>query len=253
MGGLTYVSGFKDGPPTRPGYCLGDYVTGLFAVIGTMFAVYARDVQGLGVGQIIDLSLYESIFRLSDTMVGEYGYDGSIKGRIGNAHLATVPSGVFQTKDDKWIVISVGNDRVFAQYAKCVGREDLLEDPRLKTQSERVKYREYLEDIAAKYIRSITLEEALTQFEGRLPAAPVMNVEDICNDPHYADREDIVEIADRHFGTLKMPNAYPKMSLTPGEVRWTGPEMGEHNLEVYGNIFGYTEQDIERLQKEGII
>lgn len=253
MGGLTYVSGFEDGPPTRPGYCLGDYVTGLFAVIGTMFAVYARDIQGLGVGQIIDLSLYESIFRLSDTMVGEYGYDGSIKGRIGNAHLATVPSGVFQTKDNKWIVISVGNDRVFAQYAQCVGRNDLLDDSRLKTQSERVKYREYLEDIAAQYIRGITLEEALDQFEGKVPAAPVMNVEDICNDPHYAYREDIVEIPDRHFGNLKMPNAYPKMSLTPGEVKWTGPEMGEHNLEVYGDIFGYNEQDIKRLKKEGII
>ena len=251
MGGLTYVTGFKDGAPTRPGYIIGDYVTGLFAVVGAMFALHARSVYG--VGQIVDVSLYESIFRISDTMTSEYAYDGTIKGRIGNAHLATVPSGNFKTKDDKWLVLSVGNDKVFCEFAKCVERLELLENPLLDTQLNRVKQREYLEDIAKDFVLNHTLEENLNIFNGKVPAAPVYTIEDIFNDPQYAARENIIEIDDERFGNMKMQNIFPRLSATPGKVKWTGPSIGKNNNEVYEKLLGFSEEEIEKLKIEGII
>lgn len=252
MGGMTYVSGFPDGPPCRPGMIIGDYLTGAFAALGVMMAIYNRDVVGTNRGQIIDASLYESIFRISETMVTQYSYNGTIQERIGNAILATVPSGVFKTKEGKWITMSVGNDKLFNNLVKAIGKPEFIKDPRFSTQLDRVKYRPEIEGAVQEWLNEHTLDEVREAFGENIPMFPVYNVEDICNDPHYAAREDIIEIEDYLFGKIKMQNAYPKLSATPGEVKWTGPAMGAHNEEIY-NRLGISNEKISELLEQGII
>ena len=253
MGGLTYVSGSPDGPPVRPGLAIGDYVTGLFAALGTMFAIYARDSQGLNKGQIVDISLYESVFRLMETAVIEYSYNGTVKERVGNGHPATVPSGHFQTKDGKWVVVTSGNDKIFANLCKCMNRPEWLEKPEFKTQTDRLAIRAYIDKETKEFILQHTLEELLDIFKQDVPVAPIYSIEDIFNDPQYQSRNDILELETENFGKIKMQGIVPKMSMTPGELKWAGAgEMGYHNEEVYTGM-GFTKEEIERMREEKII
>lgn len=253
LGGLMYVTGDPKGPPLRPGTVVGDYLTGMMATIGAMFAVYYRDVVGTGVGQIVDTSLYESVFRVMESTAVEYSITGKVRERIGNGHKATVPSGNFHTKDDKWLAISVGNNNLFKAFANCIGRPDLANDPKYKTAVDRANDRHEIEAIAGRWIEEHTLAECLDIFSSHIPCAPIYSIEDIFNDPHYKARNAIVEVVDKKFGKISMQNAFPKLSLTPGAVKWSGPALGEHNAEIYKDIFGLDEENLAALKAENVI
>ena len=253
MGGLTYVSGSPEGPPVRPGLAIGDYVTGLFAALGAMFAVYARDNQGLDRGQIVDVSLYESVFRLMETAVIEYSYNGNIKERVGNGHPATVPSGHFQTKDGKWVVVTSGNDKIFTNLCNCMKKADWLENPNYKTQAERIVHRQEIDQATSEFILEHTLAELVDIFKQDVPLAPIYSIEDIFNDPQYQSRENILELMTENFGKIKMQGIVPKLSINPGELKWAGAgEMGHHNNEVYKDL-GFSAEEILQLKEEGVI
>lgn len=253
LGGLIYVTGEPSGPPLRPGTVVGDYLTGMMATIGTMFAVYYRDVVGTGVGQIVDASLYESVFRTMESTAVEYSLKGTVRERIGNGHRVTVPSGNFRTKDGKWFAISVGNNNLFKAFCQCIGREDLIDDPKYATAVARANDREQIEGIAAKWIEEHTLQECLEALNGHVPCAPIYSIEDIFKDPHYKARNAIVDIVDKKFGPISMQGVFPKLSATPGEVKWSGPPLGDHNNEVYKELLGYDDETLKKLKEEGII
>lgn len=253
MGGLTNMTGFPDGPPIRPGFIISDYMTGLFGVIGAMNAVYARDVQGTNRGQIVDACLYESIFRCTESMAPEYSYNGTIKNRYGNSHPSSIPSGNFQTKDDKWMVISVGNTRLFKRFVKCIGREDLIDHPDFNTHPQRLKNRKYIDEITIDFVKNHTLEEVLDIFGNHVPCAPIYTIEDIVKDPQYQFRESIVEVKDEKFGDIMMSNVVPKLSETPGKIKWTGGGVGSNNDEIYEKKLGLTKEEIKQLKKENVI
>ncbi len=146
-GGLSYITGLKDGPPIKPGSGIGDYLSGLFAALGAMFAVYYRDANGGKIGQVIDVSLYESVFRTMESTVLDYSYSGVIRERNGNRHPATIPSGPYRTKDGKWLVLAVGSDNCVRIFTQLIGRPELAEDPRFATPMARRTYREDIEVI----------------------------------------------------------------------------------------------------------
>lgn len=253
MGGLTYVSGSPEQPPARPGVAIGDYVTGLFAALGAMFAIYARDNGGLDIGQRIDASLYESIFRITETATIEYSYDKKIKERVGNGHPSTVPSGHFQTKDGKWVVISSGNDKIFGNVCRCIKRLDWLADERFKTQVDRIANRKEIDETVKGFVLAHTAKELLEIFGQDVPVALIYSIEDIFKDPQYAARENIVEVDTENFGKIMMQGIMPKLSVTPGAVKWAGVgELGYHNEEIYGKL-GFGTAELKRMKDLGVI
>lgn len=253
MGGLTYITGEKEGVPLRPGVSLADYLTGYSAALGILAALHHRDINGCNQGQEIDIGLYETVFRIAEWNVLDYFLTGTVRERIGNAFPGTVPSGHFQTKDGKWISIAVGNDRLFERFARLIDRMDLLARPEFATHPLRVKNREELDDIAAAWIANHTAQECFTVFGEDVPIGPIHSIADIFTDPHYAARNNIVDVADKKWGMVKMQAPVPNMSATPGRVKWMGPELGEHNAEIYGELLGMSSEKIMQLQQAGII
>ena len=253
MGGLTYISGFPDKPPVRPGVSLADYLTGYTAALAIMISIYHRDVQGAGVGQEIDIGLYEPVFRILEFTALNYSLTGTVRERIGNAFPATVPSGHFQTKDGKWVSLAVGNDRIFERFVKCIGREDLLDRPEYKTNIDRMRNRTELDQITADWILEHTAEECFCVFGDNVPIGPIHSIADIFKDPHYNARGNIVDVEDKLWNRVKIQGVVPSMSLTPGDIKWLGPELGEHNYEIYSQILGLTVDEIDELKKEEVI
>lgn len=253
IGGLLNITGFPDGPPIKPGVSVGDFMTAMFGCIGAMFAIYNRDIVGSGRGQMIDCSLAETTLRIQESIIAEYGYDGRIRERIGNAALVTIPSGHFLTKDDQYLVMTVVGDKVFRFFSKAIDREDMLSNPEYNNPEGRIRNREEINAIAAEWARAHTLQECLDILKDDVPCCKVNNVADIMLDEQFKFRNDIIKIATKQFGEIYMQNVVPKMSGTPGEVRWAGEEMGRFNKEVLCDKLGLSEQELRELARDGVI
>ncbi|MCM3568482.1 CaiB/BaiF CoA-transferase family protein [Neobacillus mesonae] len=254
MGGIRYLTGYPDRPPTRVGISLGDSVSSLYAVMGAMMAVYHRDVLKTNKGQYIDIALYESIFSLMESMVPEYDVYQFIRERTGSTLPGIVPSNTYICKDGKYIVIGGNGDSIFKRLMTAIGREDVANDAAFQTNDCRVQQSEFLDAIINEWAGSLPLEEALSILEKHdVPAGSIYSIEDIMNDPHYQAREMILDTKLKNGEHLKMPGIMPKFSETPGEVKWTGPSLGEHNDEVLKNILHLTEEEVIALKLDKII
>lgn len=252
MGGLTYITGFKDMPPLKPGVSVSDYLVGFSAAFGIMTAIYDRDIKGSGQGQEIDIGLFEPIFRILEFTALNYNLTGCIRERSGNTFVATVPSGHFQTKDGKWLSLAVGNDKLFTVFANLIGRKDWLERPEYKTQVQRQGNRKEIDDYTEKWISEHTSEECFKILGHGVPMGPINDIASIFTDPQFAARKDIVEVKDDLWGTVKMQGIVPKLSRTPGEVKWIGPDLGTDTREVLRQL-GYLDNAIDTLQEKGVI
>lgn len=238
-------------PPVSPSYSMADYNAGLFAVVGTMMALYNRDVSG-GEGQEIDVSLHESLFRTQETIVADYFINNHVRERTPKMSGSASPSGTFQTKDGKWVVIVCSTDLTFSYSANAWGRDDLKE--KYAKTIDRLKDDAFIMKTTADWVGSLNykeLEEICVR-EG-VPIDLIYSMEDIFQDEHYAAREDIVEVPDEEFGTMKMPAVHPILSKTPGEIHWAGPKLGAYNAEIYGEPLGLSEEHIKDLLEKNII
>lgn len=253
IGGLLHVTGFPDGPPIKPGLSVADFLTAMFGVIGIMFAVYNRDIVGSGKGQRVDCCLTESTLRIMESIIAEYSYDGFVRNRVGNGTLVTIPSGHFLTKDNQYLVLTVAGDKVFAEFAKAIDRPDLLESPEYSTAKGRMKNRDEINQIAEDWAKEHTIEECLTAFGDEVPCCKVYTVEDIVKDPHFAERNMILKVQTEKFGEIMMQGIVPKMSGTPGEVKWAGPSIGKFNEEIYCGQLGIKPEEFEKLKADGVI
>jgi formyl-CoA transferase len=252
MGGTTFTIGFRDRPPVRPGYAYGDYVPGIFGAIGLLAALYHRD--RVDEGQIVELALYEPFLRFYHDHIPYYGKTGEIRERAGNKFYMGAPLGLFATKDNKWLGILTIEDKDFGRVARAMNKEEWIKDPRFATMLSRVENRELLNQLVESWTKSLTREELVKIFvEHQVPMSPIFSIEDIFNDPHYKYRANILEVPDPVLGTVKMQDVVPKLSLTPGKVRATGPELGEHNLEIYRGLLGYSSEKFASLSEGKII
>jgi crotonobetainyl-CoA:carnitine CoA-transferase CaiB-like acyl-CoA transferase len=262
VGGLTNLIGEPEpGPPMTPGIPLGDLITGLMGAWATMMALYYRDARG-GEGQVIDLGLYESIFRLLefDPIQYDHAVDdptrnaSRIHTREGNQLSYVAPSNMFKSRDGYWITLAASNQNIFKDLAKAIGREDLLADPRFVDNPARVRHRGEINTILADWISERTLEEIQAVFDPpELPYAPILNMEDIFRHPQYLAREMLVRVRDAQLGDAVVQNVIPKFSTTPGEIRHLGPTLGEHNEEIYGGLLGYSTERLQALRDAGVI
>jgi len=249
--GYTYISGHTEMAPASPSISLADYVAGLYAVIAAMYAVYHRDHHGGG--QEADVSLYEGLFRMMDAAVSHYSVSGQVQERSSGIRGAASPSGTFRSSDGKWFVLTCSTDRTFANLTQAMDREELLEDPRFATNTARVQHNEDVEAVVGEWLAARPWEEIKARLDAvGAPVNLIYSIADIFNDPHYAAREDIVEVEHPRFGKLHMPGIMPKFSRTPGAIRWIGPELGEHTAEVLSGLLGMSEAEIHTLKEKGV-
>jgi crotonobetainyl-CoA:carnitine CoA-transferase CaiB-like acyl-CoA transferase len=252
MGGLRYLTGYPDLPPTRVGISIGDSVSSLYSVIGILMALYHRDANN-GEAQEIDVALYESIFSLMESMVPEYDFAGVKRERTGSTLPGIVPSNIYKTKDEAYVVIAANGDNIFQRLLKIIGQEDLVYDERFLTNDKRVQNAEYIDSLIQNWTFTLPLKECVDILNNNgIPAAPIYSVEEMMKDPQYQAREMILDAHHPDLGTLKIPGIVPKLTKTPGQVKWLGPKLGENNEQVLKEI-GLTDQQIEKLHKKGII
>jgi formyl-CoA transferase len=180
MGGFTYLTGDPQGPPMRPGFVVGDYMTALFNALATMMAIYHRDIKRTGEGQWIDVSLYETIFRITEYTVAAYDKLGLVRERAGNTHPSAAPMDHYQTKDGKWVAILVSRDNIFARFTRAIDREELRDDPRFSSNHKRAENAKTINEITREWVGSLPLEEVMGRLsECKVPASPIYGIKDI--------------------------------------------------------------------------
>ena len=250
--GLTYLSGYPDRPPvSAPPMPLADYVAGLYAVVGTMMALYHRDFLK-GKPQEVDVSLYEGLFRMEESFIAQYDVLGINKERTPVSSGASCPIGIFKTKDDQWTVLVCSTNPVFDHLCDAMERPDWR--PKYAKAKDRLADPNPIMDAVTKWIGEQTFEEVKAKCDRcGVPVSKVMSMKDIFEDPQYAARNDILEVPCEDFGTIKMPGICPVLTETPGEVKWAGPKLGEHTDEVYKEILGMTDEEIAGLKERKII
>ncbi len=252
-GGLMSLTGFPDSPPTRGGGSLGDYLAGLFGAIGVLAALTARATTGRG--QAVDVSSQDAVFSILDNWPAIFGSTGKLPARVGNRHLATAPYDSFQARDG-WLVIAVATNRIFRRLMDAIGCPELGTDPRFRGASGRTERSAEINGIVAEWVAQRTVAEVLNALgpEGaNVPCSPVYGVDELITHPHLLAREMVVRLPHAKLGEVAVPGVAVKLSATPGSVHRLGPELGEHNTEIYEGLLGLAQADLARLRAAAVI
>jgi crotonobetainyl-CoA:carnitine CoA-transferase CaiB-like acyl-CoA transferase len=253
FGGLSYLAGYPDRPPVTPGSAtIPDYLAGLYGAFGVMLALRARDVTGRG--QFIDIGLYEPIFRILDELAAAYHHNGFVRERMGPGTVNAVPHSHYPTKDGKWIAIACTSDKIFARLAQLQGEPALAGEGKWGKVKNRERCRAEVDAWVAQWTRNCDLEELVascSKFD--VPCAPVHSIAEMFKDPQFKARENITYFKDPRIGEMAMPNVCPRLSDTPGSIEWLGPELGQHNEEVYLGLLGMSDAELHRCRERGII
>ncbi|MEX3973155.1 CaiB/BaiF CoA transferase family protein [Paraburkholderia caribensis] len=252
MGGIRYTTGDVDGAPARVGVSLGDSLASLHGVIGALMSLL-RVKTGQGDGQVVDVSLVESVFNLMESLVPEYDLLGHVRERSGGALPGIAPSNTYRTEDGGFVVIAGNSDPIFKRLMQVIGRADLADDPALARNDGRVAHSAMLDAAITAWTSHQSIDDVLAALErAEVPSGRIYSVSDIVADPHYQAREMLLKADLPGGASVKMPGIVPKLSETPGEVRWQGPTLGEHTSSVLADL-GYEQSDIERLRREGAV
>jgi formyl-CoA transferase len=252
MGGLRYVTGYPDRAPVRVGISLGDAIASLYGVIGALMALRQRDVNG-GIGQIVDVALYEAVFSFMESMVPEYDMFKFVRERTGSTLPGIAPSNSYLTKDGKFVVIGANGDSIFKRMMQAIGRSDLADDPELVHNDGRAKRSDELDEIIGNWCSQHDLKHVLETLENAdVPSGKIFDVVDIINDIHYRARDMIQEQKLSGGETLLVPGIVPKLSKNPGQTLWLGPDLGEHTDEVLGSL-GLSDEELKSLKQSGVI
>jgi crotonobetainyl-CoA:carnitine CoA-transferase CaiB-like acyl-CoA transferase len=253
MSGFAAVNGYADRGPLLPSFALADQATALLGAFATMVALFHRENSPEGTGQSIDLPIYEALMGMLGNQIMEYDQLGVAPQRLGNRTQFSAPRNLYQTQDGKWVAISGTSQPIVERIFKAIGREDLIEAPQFKDNRTRLHNADELDAIISKWMINHTQQEAIDRFlECEATIAPVYNISDILEDPHFAARGNIASVPDPDFGSVRMFNVAPKLSRTPGRIRHVGLEKGAANKAVYEGL-GLSPDDMRTLQKNGVI
>lgn len=265
MGGLRYVSGHADRPPVRVGISIGDSVAALHGVIGAMMALRHRDVTGgrwngklggdcvAGQGQMVDVALYESVFNLMESLVPEFDYAGIVRERTGGALPGIVPSNTYTTADGENIVIAGNGDAIFHRLMKAIDRDDLAQAPDLRRNDGRVPRTTEIDAAIQQWCSGRNIDAALQILKAAdVPVGKIYSVRDMMTDPQFLARSMFEQHAFEDGSPVKLPAIIPKMSETPGQTAWLGPQLGQHNHEVLSRL-GFSEAEIIQMAVDKVI
>ena len=253
LGGIRFVTGFPDRPPVRAGISLGDSVAGIYGALGTMMAVYHRDVTGSGEGQMVDVALYEAVFSLMEAMLPEYDRFGHVRERTGNRLPGVAPTSTYTCGDGRFAVIGANGDGIFRRFMTAIGRPDLAGEPRFQSNEGRAAAADFLDEVIEDWTRQRSLEAVLAVCdESGTPAGRIYSVADMVSDPQYAARA-MIRTAMLPDGPVRMPGIVPRLSGTPGDIDWVGPGLGEHTAEVLTGLLGLTVAELKALQERKVV
>ena len=251
MGGLRAVIGEPDRPPARAGISIGDTLAATFACVGTLVALHAR--ENTGRGQVVDAALYEAVLGVMESLIPEYTVSGYVRPRTGSILPNVAPANAYPTADGEHL-ISGNQDTVFKRLADAMGRPELAGDERYATHNARGANQAELDELIAEWSKGLTsaeLEDLLNRHS--VPNGKIYTAPDMLADAHFAARKAIVTLAHPQLGDFPMQNVVPKLSDTPGEVRWVGPELGEHTDEVLAEALDLDETARSALRDAGVI
>ncbi|MHA7819780.1 MAG: CaiB/BaiF CoA transferase family protein [Erythrobacter sp.] len=252
MGGWRYIVGEPDRAPARMGISIGDTLCATYGCMGVLAALHHRERTGKG--QVVDTALYEAVLQVMEGLVPEYDYNGFIRERSGSILPGIAPSNVYKCKDGHFM-IGANKDEIFARLAAAMGHPELASDERYATHLARGRNQTELDELVNAWTSTKTVDEVeAAMVENSIPAGRVYRAPDMLDDPHFKAREAIIEVETAKHGTLKMQNAFPKLSETPSGVRRAAPaEPGMHNSEVLGELLGLSDADVAELAEAGAI
>ncbi|WID98625.1 CaiB/BaiF CoA-transferase family protein [Bosea vestrisii] len=250
--GLASFTGHPDKGPTVSAFPMGDYLAGVFGAFGAMAAIHRRESSGRG--QVVDVALYEPLLRIIESVIVRYDQTGQKKPLLGNQMEEDVPRNVYATADGGAIAISCGSQRIYEGLVDAMGRPDLKHDPRFATMADRVTHRVAIDDEVAAWLKTQPTALALEKLvANKVVAGKIHDIADVLSDAHVAAREAVRTLVDDTLGPMRMPAPVPKLSETPGDIRWSGRDPGASNDEVFGDWLGLSQAEIEDLRRNHII
>ena len=251
MGGLRHLSAEPGRLPVRVGVSIGDTLASLHGVIGILMALHEKQRSGLG--QVIDVALYEAVFNCMESLLPEYSAFGAVRGPAGSALPGIAPSNAYLCKDGKCALIAGNGDSIFKRLMMAIGRDDLAVDPTLTDNAGRVKRVEEIDAAIGAWASKLNVAEVLAVLDqAAVPAGRIYTVEDIAADPHYLARGMLAEVSMSDGSILKVPGMVPKLSRTPGQHRRNAPSLGQDTDAVLLDL-GITEDQISEMKKRGIV
>ncbi|MBB4211829.1 formyl-CoA transferase [Rhodothalassium salexigens DSM 2132] len=251
MGGMRNLAGDPSTPPSRIGLSIGDSLAATYATLGALMALHHR--ERTGEGQMVDSAIYEAVLAMMESTVPEFTQAGFVRERTGSVLPNVAPSNAYPTRDGD-VLIGANQDTVFRRFAAAMGRPELADDPRYASHDARGARQAELDALIADWTRTFAAQDLLDLMaEHGVPAGKIFKAPDMVDDPHYQAREALVKVDHPRFDKLWMQNVFPKLSATPGQVNWAGPELGQHNDEVYGGLLGKSAQDLAALKSAGIV
>lgn len=251
--GLAFLSGEPGRAPVVPGSTsLADYMSGLYGAVGVLIAL--RHVERTGEGQVIDIGLYESIFRVLDELAPSFGRTGYCRERMGPDTVNIVPHSNYETKDGAWVALACSNDRMWERLCNAMQRPELADDPRYAKPKARDDHRAEVNGIVSDWVRGLDCADVLAACEAaQAPASKLLSIADIFADPQYAARGNLQTLDDPRVGALTLPGPMPRMSRTPPELRTAGPALGSANTSVLGGLLGIEADTLADFARRGII
>jgi len=253
FGGLSYLAGYPDRPPVTPGSAtIPDYLAGLYGALGVLLSIQA--LKKTGRGQVVDIGLYEPIFRILDELAPSYHMKGYVRERMGPGTVNVVPHSHYPTKDEKWVAIACTSDKIFERLAQAMGVPEWGGKGKWGTIGQREAEREIVDQYVGDWSATMTRDEVLAICESfQVPCGSVYSIDEIFEDPQYAARENIQYLKDAYGQEHAIPNLVPRLTDTPGKIRTLGPALGQHNEEVFGKRLGLSAARIAELVAKGVI
>jgi crotonobetainyl-CoA:carnitine CoA-transferase CaiB-like acyl-CoA transferase len=253
FGGLSYLAGFPGETPVLPGTVpLGDYISSLYGAIGIMVALRHREQTGRG--QVIDVGIYEAVFRQLDEIAAAYGLYGKIREREGSGSFVAVPHGHFRTRDDKWIAIACTTDKMFERLAEAMEQPELATTGLYGDQRKRLAARDQVNQIVIEWVASLSRDEVMERcLEKEVPIGKLNSIADIFEDEHFQARGNLARIEEEGVGEVVVPGVVPTLSATPGRITGLGPPLGNATYEIMRELLGISAEEIKRLRQHKII
>lgn len=251
MSGFAALNGFPDREPVLPPMQLADCTAGLYGAYAALVAL--RHVERGGEGQVVDVSLLEPLFSFMGPQAANYKASGRVRPRTGSRSTTAAPRNAYRTADGKWVCLSASTQAMTERLFRVIGRPDLIDDPRYRTNADRVRHAAELDAVIQEFIGRMTLKDNLAFFDrAEVTVGPIYDVSQIVEDPHVKAREMVVELPDDEMGTIPMHCVVPRLSATPGAIRRPAPRLGEHNAEILGAL-GLSAAELARLAAEDVI
>jgi len=257
IGGMRFLTGYPDRPPTRMNLSIGDTLAGMYGVIGALMGLLARERGLARRGETVDVALYEAVYSALESVVPEFEAYGEVRARTGNVITGVAPTGTYACRNGEWVVIGGNSDGIFKRFMTAIGRRDLADNPLFVNNRGRAANSALLDEAISQWTAVHSVAEVMeAMVAANVPAGPIYSVDDMVGDPHFLAREMLLERDVRiedNVERVTFPGVVPKLEEMPGEVRWLGPELGEHTHEVLVGMLGLSEAEFSELQDRRVV